>query len=330
MKLRPHPNGFSSMRSGKFFNKKITILSGGVGGAKLVLGMAHCLLPSRLNVIVNTADDAVFHGLHVSPDLDTTMYTLAGMVNPRTGWGIDRDTFSALSLLRRYGEESWFHLGDRDLGTHILRTKLLREGQNLTQVTSLLARKLNVRVRILPMTDAKVETLIRLRGKWIPFQDYFVRKRAKGKVTDIRFKGIRNTTSTKQVIEALGKADLIVIAPSNPVVSILPILSLPGFKELLKKTKAFKLAISPFIGNRAISGPAKELMEAIGFEGSSLGLAKFYSGLIDLLVIDKRDIDKVEAIQALGMDVLMTKTVMKNLMDKIKIARMILNINQAR
>ena len=318
------------MRSERFFNRRVTILSGGVGGAKLVVGAAQCVPPSRMTVIVNTADDSAFHGLHVSPDLDTTMYTLSGISNRKTGWGIDGDTFSALSFLRRYGEETWFHLGDRDLATHIVRTRLLQEGESLTRVTDLLARKLGVKVQILPMTDAKVETLIRWRGRWISFQEYFVRRGAKGKVTGIRFKGIPDAAPTRQVIEALGKADLIIIAPSNPVVSILPILSLPGIKEILRRAKAFRVAISPFIGNRAVSGPAKELIEAMGYGGSPLGLAKFYSGLIDLLVIDEKDAGKRGEIEAMGLGVMATPIVMRTVRDKIRLAQKILHAGTRR
>jgi LPPG:FO 2-phospho-L-lactate transferase len=318
------------MKSEKSYSQRVTLLSGGVGGAKLVLGVARCIAPSKLNVIVNTADDAVFHGLHVSPDLDTTMYTLAGIANPETGWGVVKDTFHALSSLGRYGEETWFRLGDRDLGTHILRTKLLGEGKTLTEITSLLSRKLGVEAKILPMADEKVETLVKLRGRWVPFQGYFVLKRGKGSVSGLRFKGIQNAKPTAQVVEALNKADFVVFAPSNPVVSILPILSLPGFKGLLKKVKASKVAVSPFIKNRAVSGTAKELIEVMGYEGSPVGLAKFYLGLIDLLVIDEQDADRRAEIEALGIQVMVTRTIMNTLTDRIRLAREILNMNQVR
>lgn len=291
-----------------------------------MVGMAQCLPPSRLNVIVNTADDAVFHGLHVSPDLDTMMYTLAGMANRKTGWGIDQDTFYALSFLERYGEETWFRLGDRDLGTHILRTKLLREGKTLTEITSSMVQKLGVKVTLLPMTDGRVETLIQLNGKWVPFQEYFVKGERRGLITGVRLKGVGKAAPTPQVVRAVSKADLIVIVPSNPIVSILPIFSLPGFKDLLRKTKAFKVAVSPFVGDQAFSGPAKELMEAMGYEGSSSGLAKFYSGLIDLLVIDRQDVERRREIEALGVDVRVTSTVMNTLAEKVRLAREVLNL----
>ncbi len=312
------------MKLERFSNRTVTVLSGGVGGAKLVLGMAQWIPGTRLNVVVNTADDAVFHGLHVSPDLDTTLYTLAGIENRKTGWGIGGDTFHALTTLEQYGEETWFRLGDRDLGTHIFRTKLLKEGRRLTDITSRLSRQLGVRTRILPMTDERVETLVKLGRKWVPFQDYFVLKRWKDPVSDIRFRGIRRTEPTPQVIESLKRADLIVFAPSNPVVSILPILSLPGFRDRLKKAKTLKVAVSPFVENRAFSGPARQLMEAMGYEGSSSGLAKFYRGLIDLLVIDERDARRRKEIESAGVRVMVTRTLMKTRRDKIGLAKRIL------
>jgi len=318
------------MRLEKSYSQRVTLLSGGVGGAKLVLGVAQCIPSSKLNVIVNTADDTIFHGLHVSPDLDTTLYTLAGVSNPKTGWGVVKDTFHVLSSLRRYGEETWFRLGDQDLGTHILRTKLLGEGKTLTEITSLFSRRLGVGARILPMTDERVEALVKLREKWVPFQEYFVLKRGKGYVNGVRFKRIRNAKPTAQVVDAMTKANLIVLAPSNPVVSIFPILSLPGFKGMLKKVRAFKVAVSPFIKNRAVSGPAKELIEAMGYEGSPVGLAKFYLGLIDLLVIDKQDAHRRKEIEALGMQVMVTHTIMNMLTDKVRLAREVLSINQIR
>ena len=312
------------MRSEKFSNRTATVLSGGVGGAKLVLGIARWVQGAHLNIIVNTADDAVFHGFHVSPDLDTTLYTLAGIANPKTGWGIVRDTFHASSALEKYGEETWFRLGDRDLGTHILRTKLLNEGKTLTEITYRLSKQLGVQTRILPMTEQRVETLVKLGGKWIPFQDYFVLGGGKGLVSKVRFKGIRQAEPTPQVMGALGKADLIIFAPSNPAVSILPILSLHGFKDLLKKARALKIAVSPFIGNRAFSGPAKELIETMDYEGSSLGLAKFYKGLIDFLVIDRRDAETQGEIESLGIRVIITNTAMKTSRDKVRLAKEIL------
>ena len=312
------------MKSEKFSNRTVTVLSGGVGGAKLVLGIAQWIPGGHLNVVVNTADDAVFHGLHVSPDLDTTLYTLAGIVNPQTGWGIGRDTFHALSMLEQYGEETWFRLGDLDLGTHILRTKLLNEGRKLTEITSRLSKQLGVRTRVLPMTDQRVQTLIKLGNRWVPFQDYFVLKRWKDPVSEIRFKGIQEAKPTAEVIEALNKANLIVLAPSNPVVSILPILSLRGFKDRLKKTKALKVAVSPFVENRAYSGPARELMEVVGYQGSSSGLAAFYRGLINLLVIDTRDAGLREKIESLGINVIVTNTTMRTARDKVRLAREIL------
>ena len=311
------------------YNRSVTILSGGVGGAKFVLGMAQCISPSNLNVIVNTADDSIFHGLHVAPDLDTVMYTLAEMANPITGWGLAEDTFNTLHQLEAYGQKTWFQLGDKDLGTHILRTKLLKEKKRLTRVTSLLSRELGVKANVLPMTDDKVETHIRMGKKWMPFQEYFILSRGKRPINSVKFKGVQSARPSLKATKAITKTDLIIFAPSNPVVSILPILSLKGFKEMLKKSRAFKVAISPFISNQAVSGPAKELMEAIGQEGSSFGTANLYKKLIDLFIIDELDVNK-KNIEVLGLEVKACKIVMKNLGDKIQLAESILRVEKQR
>ena len=303
--------------------ENITLFCGGVGGAKLARGFAAAFPEKRLNIVTNTADDTEFYGLHVSPDLDTMMYTLAGLAGRERSWGIKDDTFHCLGQLKEYGEAIWFKIGDRDVATHVLRTKLLKEGKRLTKVTSHLSRKLGIQPEILPMSDQRVETFIHAGGRTIPFQEYFVLYQNKVPVDRVLFKGIRKARCTGEVRDAITSADLIVFAPSNPVVSILPILSIPGIRKSVISSPALKVAVSPFIGGEAVSGPAKELLESKGFEGSSTGLARFYAGLIDLLFIHYRDDSEKSNIKQLGMDVVVTDTLMKDIDDSVQLVRQI-------
>jgi len=314
------------MKSDSSYRKNITILSGGVGGSKLARGFAKAFSELRINIISNTADDMESHGLHISPDLDTMMYTLAGISGVKRGWGIEGDTFHSLSQLAKYGEAAWFKLGDRDLATHILRTKMLSDGKTLTQVTSHLARKLGVKAKILPMTNERVETFIKADNRTMPFQVYFVRYRNRVHITKVIFRGIRKAHPTREVAEALSHADLIIFAPSNPIVSILPILSLSGVRQSIMTSPALKVAVSPFIGKEAISGPAKELIESKGFEGSSYGLARFYAGLIDILVIHFLDEKDKKRIEQTAITVVTAQTLMKEVIDSVSLARKIFNI----
>ncbi len=311
------------MKSDLYYKENITLISGGVGGAKLARGFAGAFPGRRMSIITNTADDAEFYGLHISPDLDTMMYTLAGLSGTKRGWGIKNDSFQSLYQLERYGEATWFKLGDKDLATHILRTKMLREGKTLTQVTSYLSRKLGVQANILPMTNQRVETFIKTDNRMIPFQEYFILKQKKVYINQVIFKGIRKARGTSEVAAAINNADLIVFAPSNPIVSILPILSIPGIRQSIIVSPALKVAVSPFIGKEAISGPAKELMESKGFEGSSTGVAHFYSKLIDILFIHSLDKEEKERVEQIGIAVAMTETLMKDIDDSVQLARKI-------
>ncbi len=311
------------MKSGPSYNKAITIISGGVGGAKLARGFVLAFPERRINIIANTADDTEFHGLYVSPDQDSLMYALAGLSSQERGWGIKDDSFHCLSQLAEYGEAAWFKLGDRDMATQILRTKLLREGKTLTQVTSHLSRKLGIHANILPMTNQRVRTFIKTDKGNLPFQEYFVLKQKEVRIKDISFKGIGKCRPTEEVADAIGQAEMIVFAPSNPVVSVLPVLSVSGMKGLLKKSTALKLAVSPFVGKKAVSGPAKELIEAKGFEGSSTGLARFYSGIIDIIFIHPSDEGEKEKIEKEEMAVVTAETIMKDADDSIFLARKI-------
>jgi len=312
--------------SDSFCNSRITLLAGGVGGAKLARGFGSILPARSLKVVTNTADDTIFYGLYVSPDLDTMMYTMAGLIDPKKGWGVRGDSFHVLSQLSDYGESSWFNLGDRDLATHILRTKMLREGMSLTQVTLSLSKRLGTQATILPMTDQRVETYIKSDKGFIPFQEYFVKMQRKVRVRGVRFKGIRKARCTDEVNKTIKDAELIVIAPSNPIVSVLPILSVHPMRRLIRQTKAMKIAVSPFIGKRAISGPAKELLESKGYEGSSYGLARFFGGLTDVLVIHHADQRERASIEKTGTSVVVTDTLMRNMSGSVRLAKDIFRI----
>lgn len=304
----------------------ISLLCGGVGGSKLALGLYSVLPPESLAVIGNTGDDVVVHGLHVSPDLDTVMYTLSSIANPNTGWGIAGDTFEALGMLNRYGAADWFRLGDRDLATHILRTQRLARGETLTSVTHDLTSALDVRARILPMCDARVDTKVRTSDGWLPFQDYFVRRRHEDTPLEVEHQGIAEASISREVIDALRSSDAIIIAPSNPVVSIGPIISVPGMRDALRNVRSKRVAVSPIVGSEAVSGPAGRLLAALGFEVSVEGVADYYRELIDALVIDVQDAERADRLRRTGIDVLVTSTLMTTLDSKQQLAREILRL----
>ena len=303
----------------------ITALAGGVGGAKLAYGLAQLLPPQEFTIIVNTADDLILHGLYICPDIDTVTYTLAGIANPETGWGIMGDTFNVHARLASLGRESWFILGDKDLATHIVRTQLLREGQSLTQVTSFLAKALGVEVEILPMSDDRVATFITTDEGELPFQDYFVRLRQRGQVRKVRFEGVEEAQPTEEVLSAIDGARAIILCSSNPIVSILPILSLKGVRDRIKASPALKVAVSPIVGGKAIRGPADKMMRGLGMEASAYGVAEFYRDLLNLFVCDLRDEGEVERISSLGIKVILTDTIMESSEEKVALARKILD-----
>ena len=288
------------------------LLAGGVGGAKLAHGLqAH--LGSRLVVIVNTADDVERHGLLVSPDHDTVMYTLAGIDNREWGWGITGETFAAASMLERYGEETWFRLGDRDLATHIVRTARLRRGERATDISRDLQRALGVEAVILPMTDGAVRTEVLTDDGWLDFQDYFVRRHQEPDVRDLRFAGIEDAKATPEVAAALEGADAIVIAPSNPFVSVRPILAVDGIEAGLQTARArgvTVVAVSGIVGGKALKGPADRMLTSLGHEASALGVARQYTGVADVFVLDTVDAEQAPAIAELGLRPIVTDTVM--------------------
>lgn len=294
--------------------RHVVLLAGGVGGARLAHGLqAH--LGSHLVVVVNTADDLERHGLLVSPDHDTVMYTLAGIDNREWGWGIAGETFAAAEMLERYGEEGWFRLGDRDLATHIIRTARIRRGDRPTDVSRDLQRALGVQAVILPMTDAPVRTQVETEEGWLEFQDYFVRRHQEPEVRDLRFVGIEEAVATPEVEAALESAEAVVIAPSNPFVSVRPILAVAGVEAGLQTARsrgAPVLAVSGIVGGKALKGPADRMLASLGHEASALGVARQYTGIADVFVLDAVDESLAADVEALGMRAVVTDTIMRD------------------
>ena len=290
----------------------VVALAGGVGGAKLAEGLqAH--LGDRLAVVVNTGDDCWRHGLFVMPDHDTVLYTLAGMEQPGLGWGIDGDTHAAMGQLGVYGEETWFTLGDRDLALHVARTARLRAGGRLTEVCLGLQQPLGVAARILPMADEPVATEVRTADGWLEFQEYFVHQRQAPDVLELRFAGIDAARPTPEVVAAMESAATIVIAPSNPLVSIGPILAIPGMRERLATARsrgARVAAVSPIVGGRALKGPADRMLGSLGHEASASGVARLYADLLDVFVVDRADAELAPVVEAMGVRPLVTDTIM--------------------
>jgi LPPG:FO 2-phospho-L-lactate transferase len=299
---------------------KICALAGGVGGAKLAAGLQDILSPGDLSVVVNTADDFDLWGLHICPDLDTVMYTLAGVSDPGTGWGVAGESFATLNMLEHYGEETWFKLGDRDLATHILRTSRLRSGDKLTRITAELSGALGVESAVLPMSDDPVSTILETPDGRLEFQEYFVRRGQRDEVLGVWLRGIEEAIPTESVLAALGDADAIVFCPSNPIVSVGPILAVPGMMEALGSSSAPKVAVSPIVGGRALKGPADRMLASLGHEVSATGVARIYAGLVDGMVVDRIDERERAGIEAIGMSVLVTESVMRDAEDRARLA----------
>lgn len=302
----------------------IVILTGGTGGAKLVEGLAASVDPAELTIICNTADDCVFHGLYISPDLDTITYTLAGLSDSEKGWGIKGDTFVVLEQLRRLGNDAWFNLGDKDLATHITRTRLLKDGSKLSATTDRIRRALGVKSTILPMSDDRVETYVKTPSGEISFQEFFVRERWAPEVSAVRFAGVEQSRPAPGVIDAFRDATIIIICPSNPVTSIGPILSVPGIRAALEQTEARVVGVSPIVGKVAVSGPAHKLMRVCGWDASALGVAQAYSSFLDTLLIAPQDHSLAPQIQALGVRPLCADIRMRSLSDKQRLAQQVL------
>ena len=306
---------------------RVLALAGGVGGAKLVIGLSQFLQPDELVVGVNTGDDEVFHGLHVSPDLDTMMYTLAGLSNPDTGWGLQGDTYQALGMLRRYGVETWFNLGDRDFATHIRRTQLLREGLTLSAVTGQLCSSLGIKHAIVPMSDQPVRTVLETGNGRLSMQEYFVRSRAQPDVSTVHYLGAEEATPSPGIEAALTKAQMLVICPSNPALSVQPIVQVSGMRERLEAFPGLRVAVSPIVGNDAVRGPAGRIMAGLGQEVSVVGVARAYQDFCDVLVIDEQDQGRASDVAEVGVRPVVTKTIMESMQDRIDLARTILSLN---
>ena len=302
----------------------IVVLTGGTGGAKLIEGLVTEIDPAELTIICNTGDDAIFYGLHVSPDIDTITYTLAGIADGAKGWGIKAETFNALDQLGLLGAPTWFRLGDRDLATHILRTQWLRDGLKLSEVTERLQRERGIKATILPMSNQRIETRVTTPQGEISFQEYFVKERWTPEVTAIRFAGVDQSVPAPGVVEAIRNADAVVICPSNPITSIGPILAVPGISSALKETTAPVVGVSPIIGAAAISGPADKLMIACGREASAVGVARCYWDFMDTLLIAEEDESMIEPIDKIGFHAVGTTIRMVSLDDKRRLARRVL------
>ena len=289
---------------------KVTLLAGGTGGAKLAHGFQMVLPAGDLSVIVNVGDDAEHHGLLVCPDLDTIMYTLAGVANREQGWGMAGDTYTAMGLLERYGAETWFRIGDADLATHLQRADLMAGGATLTDAAAQMASALGVTTHLVPATNDRLRTRLTTDAGELEFQDYFVQRRQRDEVRAVRFDGADAARPSPAALVALAAAELVVIGPSNPIVSIGPILAIPGMREALVASPAVKIGVSGIVAGKALRGPADRMLTSLGHESSALGVARLYQGLIQRFVIDEADAALAPAIEALGMEASVLPTVM--------------------
>jgi LPPG:FO 2-phospho-L-lactate transferase len=291
----------------------IAALAGGVGAARLLGGLVRIVPPRDVTVVVNTGDDTVLHGLHVSPDLDTVTYSLAGVVNPETGWGLTGETWVAMDALERYGGETWFRLGDRDLATHLHRTQRLRDGASLSTITSEVAASWDVGPRLLPMSDDAVRTRVTLAdGAEVEFQDYFVRRRHDVEVQAVRFEGAEAARPAPGVLDAIEMAATIIVCPSNPIVSIGPILAVPGVEEAIARRRADTVAVSPIVAGAALKGPADRLLRELGHEASVVGVARLYARLASALVVDEADAALADEVEAEGLRCVVAPAVMSS------------------
>jgi len=297
-------------------NLKITLLAGGVGGAKAAEGIALSHYRWNLNIIGNIADDQEFHGLWVSPDIDTLTYSLADLIDRGNGWGLRGDSSRVLNSLQRLGNECWMQLGDMDIATHIYRTQQRRLGRRPSEIASEIAQRLGVDIPITLPTDDRVQTRIETPDGWLSFQEYFVRERCQPEVTAIRFDGAERAQATPEALAAIKDSDLIIFAPSNPLVSIAPILAIPGIREALENSAAYRIAISPLIGGKTVKGPADRMLASTGLSSDLDGIASFYRGLIDALVIDHQDSHWQDSLRQQGLAIAVTNTLMSRQEEK--------------
>ena len=303
----------------------IAVIAGGVGAARMLGGLVQVVDPTTVAAIVNTGDDFVLHGLDISPDLDTITYTLAGAVNPETGWGLVGETWHAMDALARYRGVTWFNLGDRDLATHLYRTQRLRDGLTLTEVEAEITAAWGLQLRLLPMSDDPVRTMITVVDEGeIGFQDYFVRRQHDVEATAIRFAGAEAARPTTAVLHALAEAERVVIAPSNPLVSIAPVLAVPGLREAVEARREDCVAVSPIIAGATVKGPADRLLRELGHDQSVVGVARLYAPLASRLVIDEADADLADAVTAEGIEAVVAPTMMHGPPEAAALAEVVL------
>ncbi|MCL2288558.1 MAG: 2-phospho-L-lactate transferase [Candidatus Bathyarchaeota archaeon] len=304
----------------------ITALAGGVGAARFLTGLIQLVKQEDLTIVVNTGDDVEFFGLHVSPDIDVVTYTLAGIVNNVQGWGVEGDTFECLSMLKRFGEIDWFNLGDRDFATSILRSKMLKNGASLSQVSAKISHALGLGLKILPMTDDKFSTYVQTPEGAVHFEEYLVKRAARDVVLGVEFIGMETAMPATGVVESILDSERVIICPSNPVVSIGAILSVSGIRESLRKTNAVKVAVSPIIGGTPVKGPSDKLLRGLGLEVSAFGVAQLYADFLDVFLIDSVDVAEKGRIEQLGVKVVVVDTLMRDLASKTALAKMVLDV----
>lgn len=305
----------------------MVVLTGGTGGAKFVQGLQQVVPAEELTVIVNTGDDLTWWGLHVSPDIDSIVYALAGILSSERGWGVEGDTFSCLERMKRLGAPAWFQLGDRDLATHLRRTQLLKTGKSLSHATAEIAVSFGIRSHVLPMSDDRVETRVITGMGDLSFQEYFVREHYRVDVQDVRYAGAELAHAAPGVCEAITSADAVFIAPSNPITSIGPMLAIDGLRQALKETSATVVAISPIVGGAAVSGPAGALMQAHGLPVSVEGVAHYYRDFLDVLIIDNQD---AAAAPTSDVEIASANTIMKRMEEKVALAWAAVELARAR
>jgi LPPG:FO 2-phospho-L-lactate transferase len=303
----------------------ICVLTGGTGGAKFADGLRQVIPPEQITLVVNTGDDLLWWALYVSPDIDSITYALSGLLSRERGWGVKGDTFLCLQAMGQLGEPTWFHTGDRDLAVHLLRSRLLVEGKTLSQATATICSKLGVKARVLPMSDARIETRVNTPSGELSFEEYFVQRWYQDPVVSVRFAGAADAQPAPGVAEAIVQADAVFIAPSNPITSIGPILAVPGIREALRSARGKVAAVSPIVGNAPVAGPAGILMTAMGLPCSIAGVAKAYEDFLDILICDTRDAPAADALRKGGLRVECAQTIMRSSEDRAALARAVLS-----